>query len=398
MKNQILLVIVIVITVVILIYSINIHRYLAIANKEKINQVWTKENQSEYANLLLAKGLDRAAAEEMEKYLNSHVSPSDKTKLAKVCYELGNIYMGLYEYEKALKYFYRSEMLNKNPSFKDDLNEKIVEALERLGMSSQAEYELESRTSINEQDIQKNKNIIARIGKKEITEQEINEAIDKLPSWMKNKMQSKKERIDFIKQYVANEVLYEKAKKLGIGKSYRIRKLIEDFKKHIIVQEFIKEQLKKKLHIDPSDVKLYYEANKDKYVQKEKAKIRYIAVPRDSKEKQYIERLENGEGESVWIHKGDAYIENIGEAKEVIEKLLKKNKEETLGPVNIKGNQYVFIIEDKKSRRVKSFEEVKDEVNYEYKLNKQKKIIDSIVKEALESKDVEIYDEDANDK
>jgi len=159
MKDQTLLVIVIVITIVILTYSINIHRYLTTVNKEETSLSWTEENQFEYANLLLAKGLNRTAAEEMEKYLNNQTLHLDKTKLAKVCYELGNIYMGLYEYEKALKYFYRSEMLNKNPSFKDDLNEKIVEALEKLGMSSQAEYELESRTSINEENLQKNKNI-----------------------------------------------------------------------------------------------------------------------------------------------------------------------------------------------------------------------------------------------
>ncbi len=394
-RQNILLIIIAVAAAGTLGYSLSTYYYLS-TGKKSAHLPWTQEEQFEYANLLLAKGLNRAAAEEMEKYVNNPPLSLKKTELAKICYELGNIYMGLYKYENALKYFYRSEMLDKNASFKDDLNEKVVEALEKLGMSSQAEYELGSRTSINNKPAVNNKRIIARIGKREITEDEINQAINNLSPWMKDKMQNKKERAGFIRQYVANEVLYEEAKKLGIDKTAQIRRRTGDFNKQIVIQEYIKEQLNRKLHIDPSDVKLYYEANKDKYTEKGKIKIRYIPIPENSDEEQYLKRLKNGNGQTTWINEGDTDIQNIGKAKEIIEELFKKAKGDTFGPVSIKGKNYIFIVEDKKPRRIKSFDEVKDRVNYEYRLNKQKTIIDSLVKNALESKDVEIYYEGGN--
>ena len=117
----------------------------SLANSNQ-RSAWTDKMQLEYANTLLAKGLNSNAAHAFEVYIEK--GKADNKDLASICYKLGNIYMDLKEYEKALASFYKSELLNPDADYKQDINQKIVSALENLGLSQQAQYELESRTSI----------------------------------------------------------------------------------------------------------------------------------------------------------------------------------------------------------------------------------------------------------
>lgn len=279
-------------------------------------RIWSHEEQLEYANTLLGKGLEEQAALAFQDYIKE--SNADKKQLANVCYRLGNVYMGLYEYKKALACFYKAEALNAEADFKGAMNEKIVEALESLGMSSQAQYELEAKTAIGKPK-RKQGEVIARIGKEQIAEDEINKALDRIPSWMRKQFESEQAKYNFIREYVANEVLYRKAKRLGLDKTSQVREVLEAMKKQVAVEQLLQKEIEQKLKITPQDIKLYYQANKDKYT----------------------EQIESEEG--------------------------------------------------KKSKRQKSFEEVKNQVEYEYRLKKQKEITQSLLNEALEEQEVKIF-------
>lgn len=107
----------------------------------------------EYVNTLLSKGLNAQAAAAFQNYIEkAHL---DKAGLAAVCYRLGGIYMDL------------------------------------------KEYELSSRTSIGKT-AEKNEQIVARIGKNEITEQQISQAIAKLPQWAQDNFKTKEGKLKFI--------------------------------------------------------------------------------------------------------------------------------------------------------------------------------------------------------
>ena len=111
---------------------------------------WTPEEQFKYANVLESKGLKKEALVAYEDYMNM-IASSSKDR-AKVAYQMGNIYMDLGEYEKALASFYRIDMEDPNTELAPEVAQKVVAALERLGMTSQARYELESRTAIGKKE------------------------------------------------------------------------------------------------------------------------------------------------------------------------------------------------------------------------------------------------------
>jgi len=352
----------------------------------------TSQSQMDYANKLLSKGLKSEAAEAFEEYLASgKMQPQEEARLL---YKLGSIYMGLYKYEKALKSFYKAEMLDSKAEFTGEMNRKIVEALENLGMSSQAKYELEARTSLGREKEIKGK-VIARIGKREITDAEIDEALKNVPQWMRKSLEEPQRRREFIRNYVGQEVLYTKAKRLGLDTKEETRSTLEQLKKQIVVEQFLGKEIQEKLDkISPEDIKLYYEANKDSYAEPAQIKVSYLSFENESQKDEMIQKLKGQEEnlKEASITEGDASIAGIGEAKDIIAGLFLKEKGQISDPLKIKDKFYVFSILDKRQKRQKSFEEVKSEVEYEYKMKKQQEISRDLLKKALEEQEVEIFE------
>ena len=385
-KNlKIILVIVTLLIIAGLIFAKNIASY---ANSNQ-NSAWTDKMQLEYANTLLAKGLNANAAQAFEVYLEE--GRGDKKDLAGVSYKLGNVYIDLKEYEKALASFYKSELLNPDADYKQDMNQKIVSALENLGLSQQAQYELESRTSIKPV-VQNNEKIAVKIGKREITNEEIDTLINRLPDQIKQGLNSNDAKLKFVREYVATEVLYEKGKKLGLDKNINTRAAVEDFKKQLVLQELLREEIRKELKITPEDISLYYKANKDRYSSPERAKVSFLELSDLAKKDETALKLKQGKGRRIeqWIERGSVVLpENIGESKEAVESIFKQEKG-AVGPVKIKDKLYMFIINEKELKRGQAFEEVKDQVEAEYRMQKEQQIVQSLLDKALEQQEIEI--------
>ena len=356
---------------------------------QRDNIVW--QHQIDYANKLLSKGLKEQSAEVFEDYLrNSRLSPQEEARLL---YKLGSIYMELYKYDKALKNFYKIEMLQPQAEFANEMNQKIVEALENLGMSSQARYELEARTSLGAEKETKTK-VVARIGNREITEMEIDEAINLMPDWIKKNLDDPQKRTDFIRDYVAKEVLYAKAKRLGLDTKEQTLRTLEQLKKQIVVEQMLGKQIQERLDkITPQDIRLYYDANKDNYVEPAQIKVSWLSFENASQKDEILQKLKKEEGnpQQAWINEGDSVISGIGEARDIIVGLFLKEKGQISDPIKIKDKFYIFSILDKKGKRQKDFEEVKSEVEYEYRMKKQQEVVQSVLKNALEEQEVQIY-------
>jgi len=352
---------------------------------------WTDKMGLDYANTLLAKGLNSNAAQAFEAYIEK--SQADKKDLASICYKLGNIYIDLKDYEKALANFYKSELLDPDPGYKQDMDQKIVSALENLGLSQQAQYELDSRTSIKPAG-QKNEKIVVRIGKREITNQEIDMVINRLPEQIRKGLNSDDAKLRFVREYVATEVLYEKGKKLGLDKNTNIRYAVEDFKKQLVLQELLGDEIKRELKFTPEDVVLYYEANKAKYNTAERVKLSYMELSDQSKKDEVSAKLKQGKGDKIeqWIERGSVFLPaGLGESAEAVENIFKYNKGEVVFPVKVKDKLYMFIINQKEPQRQQSFEEVKAQVEREYRMRKEQQIIQSFLDKAVEQQEIEIF-------
>jgi len=353
---------------------------------------WTDKMRLDYANMLLAKGLSASATQAFETYIGK--SCADKKDLASICYKLGDIYIDLKDYEKALDSFYKSELLDPESGYKQDMDQKIVSALESLGLSQQAQYELDSRTSLKPV-AQKNEKVAVRIGKREITNEEIDSVINRLPEQAREGLNSDDAKLRFVREYVATEVLYEKGKKLGLDKNTNIRYALEDFKKQLVLQELLGDEIKKELKVTPEDISLYYKANKDKYKIAERAKVSFLELTGPDKKNEVSAMLKQGKGEKIgqWIEKGQPVFlpDGIGGSTEAAESIFKQGKDEVVGPLKIKDKLYMFIVNQKEPQGQKEFEEVRVQVEREYRMQKEQQIIQSFLDKAIEQQEIEIF-------
>jgi len=388
MKNnfKIIIIIMILLIAVGLYFAKNIASFTNSSQKS----AWTDKLQLEYANTLLAKGLNADAAQAYEAYIEK--VNLDSKELASACYKLGNIYLDLKEYEKALAGLYKSELLDPEAGYKQDMDQKIVSALENLGLSQQAQYELESRTSIKPAG-QTNEKIAVRIGKRAITNEEIDMVINRLPEQAKKGLNSNDAKLRFVREYVATEVLYEKAKKLGLDKNINTRAAVEDFKKQLVLQELLRDEIKKELKVSPEDVSLYYKANKDRYSAPERAKVSFLELDGPAKSDETAVKLKQGKGKKIeqWIEKGSLFLpEGIGESGEAVESIFKQDKGDLTSPVKIKDKLYMFMVNQKEPQRLQEFSEVKEQVEREYYMQKEQQIVQSLLNKALEQQEIEI--------
>jgi len=79
----------------------------------------------------------------------------------------------------------------------------------------------------------------------------------------------KDKKVEFLRQYIATELLYNTAKREGLDKDKEVMERSFQAKKTFMVNKLLEERVAQKISPSETDVRLYYEANKDKFAEKD---------------------------------------------------------------------------------------------------------------------------------
>ena len=258
MKKKIIIIVVILIILIVSVYLTNKH---SLSQKLKTTR--------EYTYALIDKGLYLQAATEYKKLLETG-KYNDKER-ANIAYLMGNIYMeNAHNYEEALASYTLVNVLSPKNELTDEVNRKSVECLERLGRSADAKREMEKSTLLNKPTPLPKGLIVAKIGKRNITIEELEKQINSLPPYIQENYKEPAKRIEFLKQYIATELLYDSAKRKNFENDSEIVEKSFQIKKSLMVQKLLSEELKGKIDIRESEIKLYYDAHKKDFLDKTK--------------------------------------------------------------------------------------------------------------------------------
>lgn len=261
------------------------------------------EKQKEYANLLREKGLFTQSINEFKKLMDSGAL-SDKEQ-ANISYIIGNIYIeNLHDYENALTAFLKVKVFSPEGNLAVEVNSKVIECLERTGRSLDAQQEMEKVTTINKKPEIPKGTVVAKIRNRSITKEELDNQIRNLPSYMQDTYKEDAKKLEFLKQYIATELMYDSAKRKNFENNKDIIEKTFQTKKMLMVQKLLEEELKLKVKITESDLKTYYEAHKKDFCEKGK----------DGKEvqKTYDEAKEQVGQKVSMMKQQEAYEELIG--------------------------------------------------------------------------------------
>jgi len=225
----------------------------------------------EYANALYNRELYRQAIDEYRYYLDNY--DVDKKQRANINYIIGNIYFDrLKDYENALAYYLKIKHIFPESGLLNEVNKKIVACLERLERSADAQQALEEAASLSPEQVKKARPgvVIAKIGDREITQGDLNFEINRLPLDIRSQYSDKEKKLQFLKQYIATELLYNTAKRKGLDRDKDVIEGTFQAKKALMVQKLLEEEIGKSVKIEDSDIQLYYKANRDKYAERDK--------------------------------------------------------------------------------------------------------------------------------
>jgi parvulin-like peptidyl-prolyl isomerase len=369
------------------------------------------EGRRDLAGKLLSAGLKGKAIEQYELYLAEADLASDRR--AKITYTLGTLCIEEGDYEDALSWLYQVEMLDPKTELAPEVGSKIVACLERLGRFAQAQYSLDARSSLDKagRDEFKGDEVVARVGNDVITLGELDEAIDALPEWMRSAVEDPAQKRAFLEQYVAEELIYQKAKRLELDKDPSVRKQAERATRQLMIQKVLEDEIKAKVKISDDDVDLYYRAHADRYGEKEAFKIRMMKVDADQLQgvrqaladgeafaglaKTYsLDEATRANGGEVgdWIEEG-LDPTGMGDPNRLWQALANQGEGDVTEPIKVNGETYLFQITSHRPPRPFSLEEAKKQVEADLTRERVEKAYKELVQQALKASEVKLFPE-----
>ncbi len=224
----------------------------------------------EYAGALVNRALYEQAIEVYDDYLEDY--KVDATEQANVNYIIADLYFErLNNYESALAYYLKVKHFYPESSLIDETNKKIVACLERLERSEDAQQALDEAVQLDPKDVQQKRPgaVVARIGKRDITQGDLDFQISKLPPSVRDQFRTTEQKLNFLREYVATELLFDTAQRAGFDKDPEVIEGAFQAKKSLMVQKLLADRVAAKAKVEADDLELYYEANKEQYAEKD---------------------------------------------------------------------------------------------------------------------------------
>jgi peptidyl-prolyl cis-trans isomerase C len=238
----------------------------------------SREKHRELANVLYNQQLYSQAVDEYVEYLNNY--SLDEKERANISYMIANIYFDrLNDYENALAYYLRIKYLYPESSLQNEVSKKMVACLENMERSVEAQQMVEQTAALDESQKPKSApgEVIARIGNREITTGDLQYEINTLPVYVRDQLKTKDQKIEFLKNYIAQELLFDSAKRKGLDKDRDVREGIRRVEKSLMAQKLFEQEIAQEVNLENytnADVEVYFKANKEKYAEKdEKGKV-----------------------------------------------------------------------------------------------------------------------------
>jgi len=292
----------------------------------------TAEQTRQLAGKLAQRNLYTRAANLWQDYLAA--AELSDTERARTLFQIGTLLEKANLYDRAIEYFYRSEIAAEISELKPQINAHIRNCFEKLGKFSALRYELMDRTSLEETPSSGAK-IVAEIGAEKITEadldgfieSDIENQLEPMAPFMtpeqfgeqKKKMleqyKNPQAKQQYLQGWLVQEVLYRQALEEGLAEKPEAKKLIDHLTRSALSQLQMNKELASKINITESDVQTYYSANKEKFIEPARATISHILVEDRQKATELIDKIRGGEdfGElAKQFSKDESTKENAG--------------------------------------------------------------------------------------
>ena len=293
-----------------LLFLLNIF-FLLSCNESK-SPLIPADSKLQLANTYYNNGLYEAAVNEYLEYVNNY--PIDVNRQASTFYTIANIYFDrINDYEMALQYYFKIKYLYPESRLQGEVGKRIVNCLERLKRTKDANRYVQQEAALDKNAVPEKRPgaVLAEIGKRKITQGDIDFEISKLPAYMQNQFNDKKAKKEFLKQFVIQELLYDTAQKQGLDKDKEVIEGTFRVQKSLMSEKILQAELKDQAEITAVDAQMFYNTHKERYAEMdEKGKVK--------KQKPFNEVAEQAARDLAFQRQQEAY-------RKLAERLIKAN-------------------------------------------------------------------------
>lgn len=385
----------------------------------------SSEQVKQLAAKLGQRGLHLEAADLWREYAAS--SDLAGAERARALFQAGVSLEKAGQYAQAIEQYYRSELAAPLDELAGQINTHVKQCFESLGKFAALRYELIDRTSLDPAEAAGGR-IVAEIGPEKLTEAELDAMIERnienqlasvkafLPPEQVNEQKKRlleqsrtpQARQQFLQSWLTQEILYRQALDEGLADKPETKQVLADMTRSVLSQQLMDEKLASQIHLTETDLRTYYSANRDQYVEPARAKISRIRVTDEDRAAELLERLGDGEDFAALAREFSqdeatkaaggavaeevvrgAYVPGIGDAEEINQAIFAASAPTVLAQAFQTDQGWEIVkVEEKRPERQRSYEEVQQQVMQELLRRKQQEVQQDYIQEMMDRHNV----------
>ena len=220
------------------------------------------ERHKKLAGELRDSKLYSAAIEEYQKLLD-YPDVDEKTR-GNVNYLIGRIYFeDLNDYDQAAAYYIRARAIDPEGSYINEASRNLVASLEKMGQILDAKRQLGAATDLQAAPGQVGDIAVARVGGAPIWLSQVEQELQTLPPEVQKRFTSRQAKMEYVRQYVAVELLYRAALREAYDDDPEIERRQRLLLRKLLVDKYVLDKVMPQVTIDTADVRNFYLANQD---------------------------------------------------------------------------------------------------------------------------------------
>jgi peptidyl-prolyl cis-trans isomerase C len=257
------------------------------------------------------------------------------------------------------------------------------------------------------QDGKKTGAVLAEVNSGSITTGDFDRELKNLPEYLKTMADTPQGRKEMLDTMIIRELILQQASKDGLDKGPEIEEKLQDLKKRLIVESFLKKKVEAESKVSEEDLKKFYEQNKDKFKSGEQIKASHILVKTEKEAKDILAQLKSGGNFEALAKKssvdssaakgGDLGWFGKGSMVPVFEKAALALKEGQISDI-VKSDFGFHIIKltGKRAAGIRPFEEVKEQIKGAIMPTKQQEVFQKIKEELKKTAKITIKEDVLN--
>lgn len=249
--------------------------------------------------------------------------------------------------------------------------------------------------------------VLAEVNKGTITTGDFDRELKNLPEYLKAMADTPQGRKEMLDTMVVRELILQQAAKDGLDKSADIEEKLQDLKKRLIVESFLKKKVEAEAKVSDEDLKKFYEQNKDKFKTGEQIKASHILVKTEEEAKGILAKLKSGgnfeelarknSADSSAAKGGDLGWFGKGSMVPVFENAALALKEGQIsGIVKSDFGFHIIKLTGKRPAGIRPFEEVKEQISGAIMPAKQQEVFQKIKEELKKTATITIKEDVLN--